>query len=245
MSIVVLPQQQRRTGLQDFTEGMSPYLQMAFKAMLERQLAAPGQEMDQSKLKLLQNKAEQDTLTGVSKGELPATSIPKQYLNPASINTQGLTGTPETMAGLRNVDLTSGDYEVRGTPDFMKRVMPETPQAAQSRMMSSYATQQQNINPYKALLAARNSVLLPIYEKVKLGQPITEDEKIFISLKSKEKDLDPAEQLMMTFLAKSLGVNVPTSDQQPSSSKTDEFGFSIGEVKKGHKYIGNNKWQKQ
>ena len=193
MSIVVLPQQQRRTGLQDFTEGMSPYLQMAFKAMLERQLAAPGQEMDQSKLKLLQNKAEQDTLTGVSKGELPATSIPKQYLNPASINTQGLTGTPETMAGLRNVDLTSGDYEVRGTPDFMKRVMPETPQAAQSRMMSSYATQQQNINPYKALQAGKAT----LWEKAVNGEFLTDTEKMLLGVMAKE---DPAKMSIYNML---------------------------------------------
>lgn len=221
--IVVLPRQERKTGLQDFTESFQPYLAMAMKAYIDRKARQP--ELDIAK-----KKAEEDTLSGVAKGELPATSIPQQYLNPSSINTQGLTGTPETMAGLQNVNLTSGDYQVNGTPDFMKRIMPETPQAAATRMQGAYATQQQNINPYKAFIAAKNSVLLPIYEKVKNGQPLTEDERIFISLKSKEKDLDPQEQMMMAWLAKNMGIPVPT-DNQPSPSPKGKMRVRLKSTK--------------
>ena len=56
-----------------------------------------------------------------------------------------------------------------------------------------------------------------------------------------EKAIDPATAAVM----KALGIDVGGAEQTPATGGTkDRYGYTIGEVQKGHKYLGNDKWQK-
>ena len=39
--------------------------------------------------------------------------------------------------------------------------------------------------------------------------------------------------------------NYDTHPLEVTEENPDEFGYILGEIRKGHKYIGNDQWQKQ
>ena len=100
-----------------------------------------------------QQKAEQDALMGVSKGELPYTSIPQQYL-PSTPIPQGMENRPWTT-----------------------KVQP---QDFANKMQSGYAEQQQAINPYKALQGQKLDAMEIVKQQIASGVPF---EQVPIELK--------------------------------------------------------------
>lgn len=178
MSITVIPP--RKNAIESFTEGFTPYLQMAMKYMLEKHLGAPEEQRAAEKEKL-------NMISGVSKGEYPITAIPENIrqtiMRGRSVDTAGLSGSPENLQAMQNISPTA---QISGIPSFMKRVAPaETPEAAQSRLMSGYAQQQQSINPYKALQAGK----LDLWQKAVNGETLSDTEKMLLGVMAKE---DPA-----------------------------------------------------
>jgi len=189
MAYIMLPEQKRQTGLGAFVEGMSPYLKSAFDTYLKLQMYKnlPLTKKEQLEEQRAGQKEEREYLTGVSKGEIPITTVPetirKKVIKPGKFDVTGYGGTPETLARLQQANVVGAE----GIPEVMKRFTPpETPEAAQTRLMSAYAQQQQAINPYKALQSEKLAILLPIYEKYRRGEPLTETEKILLGLAAKE-----------------------------------------------------------
>ena len=90
MAIIQLPQQQRRTGLQDFTEGMSPYLQAAFQSMLQKR-QYEFQLQKQQEMQQQQRQTNMDQLQQMAPDIF--NPVPEQYKNYANISgEQGIAG---------------------------------------------------------------------------------------------------------------------------------------------------------
>ena len=68
--------------------------------------------------------------------------------------------------------------------------------------------------------------------------------KLLASNKNYGLETDEAVRAGMVEKAISLVRGLYGLDEKPTSDK-DEFGFTVGEVRNGHVYIGNDQWQKQ
>ena len=167
-NITILPS--KRTGLQEFTEAAQPYLQMAFEYLMKKKLLEPEEKRKISEEQRAIEKEKREAISGVSKGEIPISTIPENVRNAiirgAKINTAGLTG---MTSEIQNLPPTA---QIRGIPSFMQRVTPaETPEEAQQRLMSIYAQQQQAINPYKALQSEMLGAKQQINTLLEAGTP--------------------------------------------------------------------------
>jgi hypothetical protein len=228
MAITILPA--RKNPIEYFTEGVSPYLQMAMEYMLKKKLGEPEEARAKAK-------ETRETLASVAKGEVPIASIPKDIRDSVlnkSIDTTGLGGSPQALEAMKSIPSTA---QVSLSPNFQSRLNIETPEAAQNRLMTSYVKQQQSINPYKALQANK----LALWDRAVGGETLTNTEKILLGLEAKE---DPMKMQLFNSIFGNQQINPPTPSSNPQPiQEVDEFGFKIGEIRKNHKYIGNNQWQ--
>jgi len=162
MAITFIPRQDN--AIDKFSQGFNPYLQMAIQNMLNKKLDEPKAKLRQGAEQRAIEKEKREAISSVSKGEVPLSSIPenirKILMKPRSLDTEGLTGSPENLQAMQNISPTA---QISGTPDFMQRVnQAETPEIAQRRLMQAYAQQQQAINPYRAIggqtISARDQI---------------------------------------------------------------------------------------
>ncbi len=205
--ITFIPRQ--KSGMESFTENISPYLQMAMEFMLKKKLGEPEEKRKLSEEQRAVEKEKREAISGVSKGEIPITAIPESIrqsiMQGRSLDTTGLTGAPESLQAMQNISPTA---QISGIPSFMQRIKPaETPESAQTRLMSSYAQQQQAINPYKALQGETLGAKQQINTLLENGTPW---ENIPIQLK-----------IMAGFAAKEgggLNFNFPSGTPMPQPS---------------------------
>ena len=210
-------------------------------------------EMEERKMKLLESaeerdleKLEREALTSVAKGELDISWLPealkKKVVKAPKISTEGMRPKAAEVFGKAQP---SPAAQFMG-PFFKGRVTPgEIPEEAQTRMREAYSTQQQAINPYKALQAMKLSQLKPIWEKYNRGETLTNDEKILIGTMAKEKDIDPFQAALTAKLVESMGIDINSFSGSVSPKKTETLevgGIYENAAGERKKYKGNGQW---
>jgi len=224
MAITVIPRE--KDWIEKFTEGMAPYLQAAFAQKLREASEKPKEER-------AKRKEERDILTGVSKGELPGTQLPKKELQ-RQFDVSGLGGRAEEFK--KKYPTLPPSMQVTLSPQAQQRLTTESPEQAQQRMIKTrkQATKSPKLPTWKQQQtdAAIRTGLNRGVGYVAKG-PFGELEDFPI------KTLDDALNFLQYSRRDPADFQEELKKYQP-----DEFGFVIGQEQKGYKYIGNNEWQK-